>query len=427
MRAKVRRGLAIAVGVAMAAGAQAQPLRLAGSGVLGQALAPALMAGFAAAGPARQVSPEVTVGSTGDGFTALAAGRADIAMATRRVTDDERVLVLRGGQGDPAAPGNSDVVALEGFMVLVNRDNAIGILTVDQIRRLFSGQIRNWSALGGRDLPVTIYGRDSQSEAFEAFAAVGLGSDHIAKDAVISGSGTSLAEAVAADPGGIGFARFGEAGSAKPVTIALACGITVEPKPFYARTEEYPLVRRLYFYSGSSKPAPVRDFLAFAISGAAQPIVRRAGLIDLAPEVGVPGDGVPLPGIWEPSEARRRRDILGQITRSLTGARRLSSTFRFAADGSTLDTRAQEDIGRVVAWKRANPGHKVILVGYTGGAGTFDSNLVASAKRAQTVASAMAAAGSAPDLVLAGSTLRPVACDADTAGGLSRRVEVWVH
>jgi phosphate transport system substrate-binding protein len=359
----------------------------------------------------------VAADSTSAGFEALAQGRAEIAMAARRATDDERVMVLRAGLGDPAADGNATVVALQGVVVVVNKDNAIGILTLDQIRRLFSGQIGNWSALGGRDLPVTIYRRDQDSSS----ADLALGSGKMSPTAVVS---ESLADAVAADPGGIGFAGFDEIGGAKPITIALACGITVAPTPFNVRTEEYPLARRLYLYAETEKPALVHDFLHFATSGAAQPIVRRAGLIDLAPELDAPGDAMPRPSLWEPAEVARRRAILGGITQSLTGARRLSTTYRFEADGTTLDARALADVARVASWKKANPGHKLILVGYWSGPGSFDANLALSAKRAQEAASALAAAGAAPDQVLAGSTLRPIACDDDPR---SDRVEVWVR
>ena len=424
MRAEWRRRVGAAVAwAALATSAQADPgsLRLTGAGAIGRHLAPDLLAGFAATEAGQ--APAVTIADTASGFAAMAAGHAEIGMATRPVNEEERILLLRAGLGDLLAPGNARVAALEAIAVVVNRDNAIGLLTRDQIRRLFTGQIKNWSALGGRDLPVTIYVREAGTDAYDAFAALTLGRAAVAGGALVSDSGQSLAEAVAADPGGIGFVGFGDVGGAKAVTIALSCGIAVEPTPFAVRAEEYPLARRLYFYSSANSPPVVQEFLQFAASAPAQQIVRRAGLIDLAPELDAAGAGLPRPGIWEPTEAKRKRDLLTQINRALTPARRLSTTFRFAADGTTLDPRGLADIGRLAAWKRANPGRKLILVGYWSGPGSFDTNLVLSAKRAQAVGSALAGAGAAPELMLAGSTLRPVSCDDEG----SRRVEVWAR
>ena len=398
------------------------PLRLAGAPTIARQLAPDLLSAFVATHPGA-ASPSIAPETTAEGLAALAAGRATLAMATRPVTEDERITLLRAGHGDPASSDNARIVALESLAVVVNRDNAISILTLDQIRRLFAGQIANWSSLGGRDLPVTLYVPDPKSSAADAFAALALNGSKLSASAVTSDTGKSVAAAVAADPGGIGFVGLADIGAAKPVTPALPCGITIEPKPFNVRTEEYPLARRLYLYAAAPQPPVLKDFLAFAASPAAQPLIRQSGLDDLAPELGKPGDGLPRPAIWDPAETRRRTQIFAHITDSLAAATRLSPTFRFTADGTALDPRAQADIARVAAFKRANPTRKLILVGYWSGLPSFDANIVASAKHAQSVAAALSAAGARPDQILAGSTLRPIAC----ADEPNRRVEVWVR
>lgn len=445
--------LALAAGPASAQPApQGETLRLSGSNTIGAQLAPDLLIAYgksigleavkieqmpdpeehtllmSAAETARQLQASVAAHGSGTAFPALRDGKADIGMASRRVTDAEVAMLKAAGIGDPTAPGNAYVLSLDGVVVLVHPDNKVKTLTLEQIHRLFSGQVGNWSALGGRDLPVTVYSRDSKSGTYDTFRSLVMGSDKIAASAKLFESSEDLADSVASDPGGIGFVGFAYSRNARPVTVALPCGIAVAPKPFFVRSEEYPLFRRLYLYTPDKKSALVRDFLKFALSDPAQPIVQRAGFINLVPETAESGSSRPehiVAGSATPGP--HQRDA-ARLAEALAKASRVSTTFRFEFDSFTLDARARDDVGRVAAWLGAHPGHRLILVGYASGQGGFGYNAKLSAKRAETVAAALAAAGAKAELVLSGSTLAPVACDDDASkGGLNRRVEVWIQ
>ena len=218
-------------------------------------------------------------------FTSLLGNAADIGMASRRINATELNALKQASFGDLTAPKVENVIALDGVVVIVNKDNPIGSLTLDQLGQIFSCEITNWQQLGGKEGPITVYARDARSGTFDTFKNLVLETGarrELCRSAKRFESSEDLSDNVAADESGIGFIGFAYVRSAKPLSISTSCGLTFAPEPFLVRTEEYPLARRLFFYVPEKlRTENVESFLRFVLSDEAQPVTASVGFIGL--------------------------------------------------------------------------------------------------------------------------------------------------
>ena len=106
----------------------------------------------------------VSGGGSGTGIKALISGTAEIANASRPIKDKE----LKQAQEAGVSP-LEHVIAYDGIAVIVHPSNQVDELSVEQLSKIFSGQIGNWSELGGPDKDIVLINRDSLSGTYEAF------------------------------------------------------------------------------------------------------------------------------------------------------------------------------------------------------------------------------------------------------------------
>ena len=349
---------------------------------------------------------------TATGFEALAAGGADIAMASRSIEDKE-VRAL-SGLGDMRAQSNEHVVALDGVAVVVHGANPVEKVSLADLAGLFSGKTTSWSQIGGKDLPVHVYARDDKSGTWETFRSLVLAPSGAALGprVVRFEDSTALADAVAGDPGGIGFIGLPYIGPTKALAIFDAGGVAVRPSAFTVATEDYPLTRRLYFYNSATPSHAVSDLTAFILSAEGQDMVRRQGFVPLTVEA------VSAAAPSDPPD-------YAKVT---AGAMRLSVDFRFESGGAQLDNKGRQDLDRVVDFL-AQGGRRqdVTLVGFTDNSGDAATNLALSRTRAAQIAKELAVRGvkAAAAIGLGGEL--PVASNATDEGrNRNRRVEIWV-
>lgn len=109
--------------------------------------------------------PEISVTynptGSGSGITAVSEGRCDIGLASRSLKDDE----IAGGLTET-------VLALDGIAIIVNNDNPVNDLTLDQIAAIYTGEISNWSEVGGNDGPIVLIGREAGSGTRDGFESI---------------------------------------------------------------------------------------------------------------------------------------------------------------------------------------------------------------------------------------------------------------
>ncbi|MDZ3824002.1 MAG: substrate-binding domain-containing protein [Pseudoxanthomonas sp.] len=416
----------------LAAPAVADTLRIHGSNTVGERLAAALAERWLAGqdGPApvwRALAAgerELVVGAhrvqlhshgSNTGLRDLLAGQADIAMSSRPASAAEIAAAERAGMGRLDAAGQEYVVALDGLAVIVHPDNPLAELDLATVRRLFTGQVRDWRELGGRPGPVRLHARDDRSGTWETFRTMVLGDAALAAGAVRYESSEALADAVAGDPRAIGFVGLGGARRARALAVGDEGTRALLPGDDSVAVEDYLLSRRLYLYLRSDAAPRARAFAEFAVGQAAQPLVAQAGFVPQTVRV------VAAPPAADAPAAYRQ---------VVTGARRLSLNFRFSQGVGVLDSRAHRDLDRLVAFLSdpARAGLGVRLVGFVEAAETLPYLALAlSNERVDYIADQLSRRGIRVTRARGLGGALPVASSATEWGRQrNRRVEVWI-
>lgn len=198
-------------------------------------------------------------GGTKAGLKALRQGRVDIALASREPEREEREGLL------------AVVIAQDGLALLVNSANKVDSLPLEQVRKIFEGEILDWGEVGGEPGEIMVTSREGGSEAHRAFEEMVMGDGEVTPAAVVVPDGEAMSEWVAKHPQAIGYASMGHL---TPQVKALQ----PEGIPLDGRTVEeghYPLVRPLILLIGEEARQEVKDFIAFALGPSGQAIVAQ--------------------------------------------------------------------------------------------------------------------------------------------------------
>jgi len=207
---------------------------------------------------------EVSGGGSGAGVKAAQAGTADIGMASRAIKDDETGI-------EPI------VIAIDGIAVVANSANEVENLTVDQVKGIFSGQIKNWSEVGGKDGNIVVINREEGSGTRDAFGEIALGEEPFVAEAIIQNSTGAVREAVSQDVNAIGYISTGGLNdSVKAVKVD-----DHEPTEENIKSGLYPIQRPFNFLVGDSKDpsAVAQAFIDYVLSDAGQAIVAENGYV----------------------------------------------------------------------------------------------------------------------------------------------------
>jgi phosphate transport system substrate-binding protein len=372
------------------------------------------------------------------GFLALAKKEADLVWTGRRIVPEEQQMMAAVGFGNMRAPGNEHVWALDGLVVLVAKENPVEALTLEQLSKIFAGEITDWSELGLAPGRIHVYAPVAEAPAWSQFETdvmnpFGRTITPAAKRLIHS---TEWADRVAEDPQGIVVSVFAMVRRAKTINITTSCGIIVQPTVFNIKTEEYPLSRRMFFYTtGEPKNPLARSLLAFALSPQLQPIVREARFVDQEPSVlAFESQTARIAAAINAAQREADANLMRRLVRDLETSQRVSFTFRFSSGTNTLDNRALEDVRRLRAMlKRPDMQGKVaILAGFSDGVGGFVKNVQLASHRVTAVRDALRQldrGGPGPTIQEQSyGPLAPVACNDTEAGrALNRRVEVWLR
>ncbi|MFG5382591.1 substrate-binding domain-containing protein [Yoonia sp. R2-816] len=372
-----------------------------------------------------------------EAIEALSEGEVEIIFLDEPAEDDDIEEVAEGGGGIITDPGQERVLAVEGLVVAVSPSNNLPKINVADVPRIFSGEIDNWSQIGGPNAPINVYSFDEANAAIHYVDELVLepADAELGDDINVIQTMSEMTNKIAADPFGIGVVPFANLRDTRAVPVESTCGIVNTPSVFSIKTEEYIMQRRFYAYNRASVSTEAREFLDFLDEDGLDDLVRKAGFIDLG--VIVEPQTVNAQRIQEamfetddPFELRRLRDLL----RDLQTTQRLSTNFRFALGSSRLDVRAIADIRRVVDYIIEERPSEVIFAGFTDSIGSFSSNDVLSQNRSATVretvlAQLPAEVRNSVQIVSTGyGELEPAACNELSSGRrVNRRVEVWVR
>jgi phosphate transport system substrate-binding protein len=226
-----------------------------------------------------EVKIQVTGGGSGIGFAALQNNTTDIADASRPIKSAERAACIKAFGKNP----REYKVALDGLSVYVNSDNGLKELSVDQLKEIFTGKVRNWKELGGNDAPITVYSRENSSGTYEFFKEHILkGQDFVSSAQTMPGT-AALLQAVEKDKNGIGYGGAAYGHGARALNIKkTADSPAIEPTEENVVSGKYPIWRYLYNYLSPEKDkGEIAAYLNWIRSDEGQKIVKDVGYYPL--------------------------------------------------------------------------------------------------------------------------------------------------
>ncbi|MEM8752007.1 MAG: phosphate ABC transporter substrate-binding/OmpA family protein [Pseudomonadota bacterium] len=379
--------------------------------------------------------------ASADAFPGLISGDALIGMSSRPIRSDETESLEDAGIGPIDRAGSEHILALDGLAVLVSPDNPLRTINIEDVAAVFSGEIDNWAVLGGEDAPINLYVRSEDSGTFDTFNELVLepAEADLSETAERFASDTQLADAVAADPNGIGVAGLAYTRGSRALAIEAACGLVIDPTEFNVKTEEYPLSRRLYLYTtGEPLPKPARELLEFALSDEAQLEIADIGFVSHAiATIPLNQQGRRIAEAFiQPRDPEQQR-MMREMALELLDAERLSTTLRFETNSSVLDVKSEADLERLARYVADGgfAGKELLLIGFADDIDRFPAALALSEQRAAQIRAALESELIRLDAIdnvevatLGFGPLAPVACsDDEFAKATNRRVEVWVR
>lgn len=231
-----------------------------------------------------QKNPRATVNVSGGGssigITAFVNGTADIAASSRPMRQSE--IQRARSRGSVA---NEIPVALDGLAIIVNAGNKVASLTMDQLRQIYVGQINNWSQVGGENMPITVFSRDSNSGTYGFFQQNVLRNQNWGKGVRFLPSTSEELREVARTAGGIaygGVAYFKGNTKVRIVPVAPRAGAApIAPTEENVRSKKYPIWRYLYYYTNGKPAGETKRFIDFVLSPEGQAIVEKVGYYSL--------------------------------------------------------------------------------------------------------------------------------------------------
>ncbi len=261
---------AILATLALAFAAQAEDkIVIKGSDTLGAKMVPQQAEAYKSAG--NEVSFEIAAEGSSTAFTSLLSGTADIGMSSRNIKDSEKDEFTAKGMEIVEWTAGFDMIA-----VIVNENSSIKELTTEQVEKIFTGDITDWSEVGGAAGEISVYTRNTSSGTYKSFQEMAMNKrDYGASTQKMAGNEQIAAE-VAKNPNGIGYVglAYSENAGIKAVKVD---GVKLSPR----NAKEYPISRSLYFYTIKGKLSPAAEkFLTWATTDkVALEIVENVGFI----------------------------------------------------------------------------------------------------------------------------------------------------
>jgi phosphate transport system substrate-binding protein len=227
------------------------------------------------------VNIAVTGGGSGTGIAALINKKTDIANSSRDLNSKEEEAANKAG----VTPFRV-VFATDGISVITHPENPVSKLTLEQLGKIFKGDISNWKQVGGGDMKISLYGRQSNSGTFVFFREFVVKADYSPHKKAMNGN-AQIVEAIQRDKAGIGYVAVGyvvsEKGEVKPGVKVLNISKDGQSEAFSPAKMEnvmsgkYPISRPLNQYLVGKPAGKLLEFIKFELSPEGQEIVRKKG------------------------------------------------------------------------------------------------------------------------------------------------------
>ncbi len=226
-------------------------------------------------------SAKITVigGGSGVGLAALVDGTTDIAMSSRKMKMSEKMKLQDAGKATKEI-----TVAFDALAVIVNPANKVNQLTREQLEGIFTGKIKNWKEVGGEDLQITVYSRETSSGTYEFFKEHVLKNKNYASSVLSMPATGAIIQSIGQTKGAIGYVGLAYLEKeVKTIKVSYDKGKNfIAPSMETAKNKTYPIVRPLYYYYLTSSAKMVKPFVDFILSADGQKIVEEVGYVPLA-------------------------------------------------------------------------------------------------------------------------------------------------
>ena len=202
---------------------------------------------------------------SGYGITAVSEGRCDIGLSSRALKDDEKASGLK-----------ETVLALDGIAIIVNPENKISDLTLEQIAKIYTGQITNWKEVGGDDAEIVLIGREAGSGTRDGFESITGTKDSCKYRQELTSTGDVITT-VAGNPNAIGYASLASVkdsvkalsvGGVAPTEATVSDGTYAVQRPFVLVTKD-----------GTKLSDSAQKFFDYITSEAASKVISNAGAV----------------------------------------------------------------------------------------------------------------------------------------------------
>jgi phosphate transport system substrate-binding protein len=255
--------------LALAASAQAQKLVIKGSDTLGAKLVPMLAEDYKARNPG--VTFEIAAEGSTTGIAAITDSTAQIGMSSRRAKPTEASAAL--AKGVTLKP---TIVAFDGIGVIVNAGNPLSNLTKRQVEQIFTGDITDWSQVGGAPGKISIYTRNTSSGTYADFKELAMKKRDYASSSQKMAGNEQIAAEVAKNPSGIGYVGLAYLHS-PGVKVLSIDGASPTEESVIAKS--YPYARPTFYYTNGEPSGEAAKFVEFTLSDAGQQTVRKVGFV----------------------------------------------------------------------------------------------------------------------------------------------------
>ncbi len=210
----------------------------------------------------------IRMGGSHNGIKALLDGDCDIADSSAKITPKERELALRRG-----AVFREFLAARDIMIPIVHPSNPLTDITLDSLRKAYLGKIKDWKALGGKEGPIELVGRDVESGTHDGWEHLVQKDAGPAAGIVLKNSNSAVLAHVAHAPASLGYISYSFLNSeVKALSVNGS-----SPWKTGGDVKDYPLVRDLYYYVNEKNyRKEVREFLVFVLSREGQKIVHES-------------------------------------------------------------------------------------------------------------------------------------------------------
>ncbi|HXA02242.1 MAG TPA: phosphate ABC transporter substrate-binding protein [Cytophagaceae bacterium] len=220
----------------------------------------------------------VTGGGSETGISALKQKKTDIAMSSRSLKLGEKLYFQ-----EDHFQYHEKIIAYDALAVICNNKNILNELTIEQIRQIYTGKIKNWKEIGGEDLPVILYSREPSSGTYDFFNEFVLNNERLDSNVIKVPNTEELSKKINQNKGAIGYIGLGHLNkSVKAMSVSSDGGTSyTEPSQSSVQNRKYPVIRPLYFYYLSENELKLKAFINYVLSEEGQNVVLRLNYVPL--------------------------------------------------------------------------------------------------------------------------------------------------